>query len=78
MRVSDALMAAWAAKRVTNWQGPRDGAGGAYTLTGSAYTVQGATPTTRDHVMSAGVGDGEGFYTARRIWLAGISAQRGF
>lgn len=53
-----ALMAAAAAKRVPNWQGARDGAGGAYTLTGRQYFPDG---TQR-----------------RRMWLAGISAQRGF
>ena len=45
---------------------------------GGTYTIEGGTPSKSEHVMAAGVGDGEGFYTARRIWLAGISAQRGY
>lgn len=35
IRASDALMAAWAAKRVTNWKGGRDQAG-AYTMVGGS------------------------------------------
>ena len=33
VRAADALTAAWAQKRITNWNGPRD-EHGAYTLTG--------------------------------------------
>jgi hypothetical protein len=53
---------------------------GAYTLTGSVYSVDGLKPDEkREHVLSAGQeADGEPFYTARRKWLAGVSAQRGY
>lgn len=75
-RAYKALMAAFASKRVTK-PALRDDHG-AYTLVGGAYTVEGGTPSKSEHVTAAGVGNGEGFYSARRIWLAGISAQRGF
>lgn len=76
VRAADALSAAFAAKRVTK-AALRD-EHGAVTLVGSRYTIEGGTPSKQEFVFSAGVGDGEGFYTARRIWLAGISAQRGY
>ena len=76
VRAYAALMAAWASKRVTKAK-HRD-EHGAYTPVGGTYTIEGGTPSKSEHVMAAGVGDGEGFYTARRIWLAGISAQRGY
>jgi hypothetical protein len=52
---------------------------GAYTLVGGTYEVEGIEPdTSREHVTSSWV-DGEDFgYTARRKWLGGISAQRGY
>lgn len=57
---------------------------GAYTLTGGFYTIEGegVRPSSREHVLG-GVFCGPGVdenseYTARRKWLAGISAQRGF
>jgi hypothetical protein len=73
-----ALVAAWASKRETNWKGPRD-EHGAYTCVGSMYAVIGMRPDeSSEHVFEAGQDDGEPFYTARRKWLAGISAQRGY
>jgi hypothetical protein len=77
---SDALMAAWAAKRVPKWNGPRE-EHGAYTTVGSVYELEGdgVEPSTREHVLGGGVGGGlPPSYTLRRKWLAGISAQRGF
>lgn len=71
-----ALGAAWAAKRVTNAK--RRDEHGAYTLTGGTYSYEGVAPTSRDHVISGGKDDGEPFFTGRRIWLAGISSQRGY
>lgn len=57
---------------------PRD-AHGAVTFVGPAYECVGVEPTSREFVLSGGKeASGERFYTARRIWLAGISAQRGF
>lgn len=81
-RAYRALMAAWAAKRVTK-AALRD-EHGAYTLVGSVYEMQappdmGLTPGSDEHVFGGAVGPhGHTDYTARRKWLAGISAQRGF
>lgn len=80
IRAADAILAAIAAKRIPKWEGPRD-EHGAYTAVGSTYTVQGPDiePTSREHVLGGAVGGGEDpAYTARRKWLAGISAQRGY
>lgn len=52
---------------------------GAYTLVGSTYEVAGMAPDTdREHVTSSWVDGPDMGYTARRKWLAGISAQRGY
>lgn len=57
---------------------------GAITLVGGTYTVEGEglQPTSREHLLGGvfeGVGaGGRTEYTARRIWLGGISAQRGY
>lgn len=77
-RAYRALMAAWAAQRVTKAR-PRD-EHGAYTCVGPVYEVYGMNPDEgREHVIGAGKeSDGTVFYSARRKWLAGISAQRGF
>jgi hypothetical protein len=76
-RAADALTAAWASKRIT--KAPLRDAHGAYTLTGPEYEVERMEPDTgREHVICSWV-DGEDFgYMARRKWLGGISAQRGF
>lgn len=72
-----ALMAAWAAKRITKAE-LRD-EHSAYTLVGSTYEVEGMAPdTSREHVTSSWVHGEDMGYTARRKWLAGISAQRGY
>jgi hypothetical protein len=77
-----ALGAAWAQKRVTK-AALRDGHG-AYTLTGATYEMQAAPgetiePSSREHVFGGSFGNGgHTDYTARRKWLAGISAQRGY
>lgn len=82
IRAADALVAAWASKRVT--KAPLRDEHGAYTLTGGTYTVEGEglQPTSREHLFGGvfkGVGaGGHSEYTARRKWLAGISAQRGY
>lgn len=62
IRASDALMAAWAGKRVPNWKGMTDKHG--------AKTVTGRTPVHDDSGVLIG--------SQRRIWLAGISEQRGY
>lgn len=54
VRAYKALMAAWAAKRITKWEGSRDKDGKPITLVGRNA-------------------DG-----SRRIWLGGLSAQRGY
>jgi hypothetical protein len=52
---------------------------GAYTLIGSAYEVEGMEPdASREHVTSAWTHGDDFGYAARRKWLAGISAQRGY
>ena len=77
IRASDALMAAWASKRITK-AAMRD-EHGAYTCVGSAYEVDGMAPDTdREHVNSSWVHGEDMGYTARRKWLAGISAKRGY
>jgi len=82
MRAYVALMAAWAAKRIT--KAPLRDEHGAYTLTGSTYEMQAAegatiTPTAGEHVFGGTFGNGgHTDYAARRKWLAGISAQRGY
>jgi hypothetical protein len=71
-----ALMAAWASKRITKAE-LRD-EHGAYTCVGSTYEVEGMAPDTdREHVISSWVHGEDMGYTARRKWLAGVSAQRG-
>ena len=76
-RAADALVAAWAQKRVTN-PALRD-SHGAYTLVGATYEVEGMAPDSdREHVRSSWVHGEDMGYTARRKWLAGISAQRGY
>lgn len=50
----------------------------AYTLTGSEFSVYGTTAGADVHVTRAGQDDGEHFFTGRRIWVAGVSALRGF
>lgn len=78
IRASDALMAAWSAKRVPKWEGPRDERG-AYTCVGRTYEVEGMAPDTgREHATASWVHGEDMGYTARRKWLAGISAQRGY
>lgn len=78
IRASDALMAAWASKRITKAK-HRD-EHGAYTCVGPVYEVYGVSPDEgREHVIGGGQeSDGTVFYGARRKWLAGISAQRGY
>lgn len=51
---------------------------GALTLVGSRFELIGVEPTSSDFVISGGQQDGESFHSCRRIWLAGISAQRGY
>lgn len=81
-RFVQGLMNHWAKKRrdaMPKVGGhPRD-THGAVTFVGLAYECTGAEPTSREFVLSGGKdANGERFYTARRIWLAGISAQRGY
>lgn len=51
---------------------------GAITFVGKPYELIGVKPSSREFVIEGGSDHGERFYTVRRIWLAGISAQRGF
>ena len=51
---------------------------GAYTLTGSAVEFVGHHPGPRWHELGGSAGPGGFTKDARRIWLAGISAQRGY
>jgi hypothetical protein len=77
VRAYKALLAAWAAKRTTKWQGPRDEHGVVF-LIGKPYALEGVHPTSRELVLEGWV-DGEDYgYTVQRKWLAGISAQRGY
>lgn len=72
-----ALMAAWASKRITKAE-VRD-ENGAYVCVGPVYEVEGMAPdTSREHVTASWVHGEDMGYTARRKWLAGISAQRGY
>lgn len=76
------LVRAWAKKRreaMPKVGGhPRD-AHGAVTFVGKPIDLIGCAPTSREFVLSGGKeADGESFYTVRRIWLGGISAQRGW
>jgi hypothetical protein len=72
-----ALCAAWAAKRVAKSLFRDEN--GAYTCTGGIYQVEGMAPdTNREHVLSSWVHGEDTGYTARRKWLGGISAQRGY
>lgn len=77
IRAYKALMAAWAAKRVAKWQGPRDEHGVVF-LIGKPYALEGAHPTSRELVLEGWVDGDEFGYTVQRKWLAGISAQRGY
>jgi hypothetical protein len=77
IRAYVALMAAWAAKRITKAE-LRD-EHGAYTLTGRPYELIDVHPTSRECVLGGAVDPDGGFdYTVQRKWLAGISAQRGY
>jgi hypothetical protein len=78
-RAYAALMAAWAARRVMKAKLRNEH--GAYTLVGAVYEMEGEDlrPTPSEHLFGGCAGpDGYTSYTARRIWLAGISAQRGY
>ena len=81
-RAYKSLMAAWASKRVT--KAPLRDKHGAYTLVGAPYEIiaaegEAVTPNAREHVLGGALGNGgHTEYMARRKWLAGISAQRGF
>lgn len=80
-RYVQGLLNHWAKKRRESAQkvggAPRD-AHGAVTLIGQQYELVGVEPTSREFVLAGGktVG-GESFYLVQRIWLGGISAQRG-
>lgn len=57
---------------------PRN-ADGAMTFVGPKYELDGVKPTGAEFELSGGVhDDGTTFHTVRRIWLGGISAQRGY
>jgi hypothetical protein len=76
------LVAAWAKKRRDSKahlaKHPRD-AHGAVTFVGPKYELDGFKPLPREFELSGGVhDDGTTFHTVRRIWLGGISAQRGY
>lgn len=76
------LVASWAKKRrdskAHQLKNPARDPNGTVTLIGQGFELIGVKPTTRDFVISGGQQNGENFYCCRRIWLAGISAQRGF
>lgn len=76
------LVAAWAKNRRDSKahvaKHPRN-PDGAVTFVGRMYELEGVKPTPREYQFGGGVhDDGVSFHTVRRIWLAGISAQRGF
>lgn len=75
------LVNAWAKKRRDAFPKvgkPRD-AHGAVTFVSTPIELVGIAPTSREFVLSGGKeADGESFHAVRRIWLAGISAQRGY
>ncbi len=80
------LVAAWAKKlrdsKAHQAKHPRD-SHGAVTFVGPKFDLINVSPTSREFVFSGGfdtqAGDErESFHTVRRIWLGGISAQRGF
>ncbi|WP_128000382.1 hypothetical protein [Piscinibacter defluvii] len=87
-RYVQGLLNHWAKKRreaaEKSWSNrsmsrPRD-AHGAVTLVGKEFELVGVKPTSRDYVLGGGTafdGEPEYFY-CRRIWLAGVSAQRGY
>ena len=81
VRAYKALMDAWASRRAT--KAALHDEHGAVTLVGSVYEMEGENlqPTSREYLFGGSVGpggSGHTQYTARRIWLAGISAQRGY
>ena len=72
----DAAQKLWTNKAMSR---PRD-AHGAVTFVGKEFELVGVKPTSRDYVLGGGAafdGEPEYFY-CRRIWLAGVSAQRGY
>ncbi|HNU11732.1 MAG TPA: hypothetical protein PKJ45_10300 [Rubrivivax sp.] len=81
-RYVQGLLNHWAKKRRESAPkvggAPRD-AHGAVTLIGQQYELVSVKPTSREFVLAGGktVG-GESFYLVQRIWLGGISAQRGY
>lgn len=62
-----------AAKR----RGPRD-EHGAYTFVGKVFHLVGMQPLPHEVVLSTAIDGDEASYTVRRMWLAGISARRGY
>jgi hypothetical protein len=64
IRASDALMAAWAAKRIT--KAKRRDEKGAYTLTGRNLPVYGMHAWNRNVIV--------GWTPGRRVWVGGVSA----
>ena len=78
------LIAAWATLRANELRAKRKKAGlprdehGALTLTGSEVTWENVTPGPCEYELGGATGPDGFIKRTRRIWLAGISAQRGF
>lgn len=77
------LVNAWAKKRREAFPkvGKLRDAHGAVTFVGAPIDLVNVAPTSREFVLSGGKEagpEGESFHTVRRIWLGGISAQRGY
>jgi hypothetical protein len=54
---------------------PKDASGQAVTFTGKEFWLSGGKPNSREFEIGGSAG---GDFLLRRIWLGGISAQRGY
>lgn len=84
LRFGANLMAAWATLRANGLRTKRKAAGlprdehGAVTLVGSEVAWENVEPGPREFGLGGSTGPDGFVKRTRRIWLAGISAQRGF
>lgn len=84
LRYGANLIAAWATLRANEMRAKRKKAGlprdehGALTLAGSQVTWENVKPGPREFELGGSTGPDGFTKRTRRIWLAGISAHRGF
>jgi hypothetical protein len=84
LRFGDNLLAAWATLRANELRAKRKAQGlprdehGALTLTGAEVQWTDMEPDSRHYELGGETGPEAFIKFTRRIWLAGVSAQRGY